>query len=148
MYALAANIAPAFRPPTHFERIGGEPGVVSPGDAFYRLMDSLPAARGIRAMHEQDLARTKSVLVLYLCQWLGGPRQYTELRGHPRLRMRHAGFAIGNAERDAWLSCMDSALDEIDCEIALKQDLMQGFREIADKMRNTLNHSTTTEETL
>ena len=50
---------------------------------------------------------------LFLIQYWGGPRTYDELRGHPRLRMRHARFAIGEAERDAWLHHMRVALDEI-----------------------------------
>ena len=144
MAMLAMNITPSVRRLTHFDRIGGELGVVSLVDAFYSHMDALPVARGIRAMHEHNLDQTKAVLVLYLCEWLGGPRQYSALRGHPRLRMRHTGFAIGNAERDARLACMGAALDDSDRAAALKKELLQGFREIADKMRNHL--STTTKE--
>ena len=88
-------------PSPHFELLGGEAAVVKLVDAFYGHMDSRPDAAGIRAMHGRDLTSVKAVLVLYLCEWLGGPQNYSARRGHPRLRMRHAGFAIGQAERDA-----------------------------------------------
>lgn len=120
----------------HFESIGGEPAVTRIVDAFYRQMDTRPEARVIRAMHGADLAPVKAVLVRYLCEWLGGPRHYSAERGHPRLRMRHAPFSIGAAERDAWLDCMRAALDETGTDAALREQLMQAFFRIADWMRN------------
>lgn len=111
--------------------------------AFYRQMDNRRDAAGIRAMHGADLTSTKAVLVRYLCEWLGGPQTYTALHGHPRLRMRHGGFAIGVAERDAWLACMDAALKDIGAAPALQQTLMTAFFKTADWMRNTGQHSAT-----
>ena len=61
----------------------------------------------------KDLGPAEEHLRLFLMQYWGGPRTYDELRGHPRLRMRHARFAIGEAERDAWLRHMREALDEL-----------------------------------
>lgn len=122
---------------THFDRLGGEPAVIRLVDTFYRHMDTRPDAQRIRAMHHPDLSSTKAVLVLYLCEWLGGDKQYSAQRGHPRLRMRHAAFAIGSAERDAWLSCMRAALDETGVDPALRDELMQAFFKTADWMRNT-----------
>lgn len=128
--------APAPSPPSHFELLGGERGVVRLVDAFYRQMDTRPEAGGIRAMHAPDLAATRAVLVLYLCEWLGGPRDYTARRGPPRLRRRHSGFPIGPAERDAWLACMRAALDDVGAAPALRDTLMDAFSRIADWMRN------------
>jgi len=88
-------------------------------------------------MHEADLASTKTVLVFYLTEWLGGPKEYSTRRGHPRLRMRHAPFSIGVAERDAWLECMLAALEETGAEADLRKQLMQAFFKTADWMRNT-----------
>jgi hemoglobin len=121
---------------THFDRLGGESAVVRLVDAFYRQMDTRPDAQGIRAMHHPDLSSTKAVLVLYLCEWLGADKRYSAQRGHPRLRMRHAGFAIGTAERDAWLACMCAAFDETGADPALRDELMQAFFKTADWMRN------------
>lgn len=120
----------------HFEAIGEEPAVTRLVDAFYRQMDTHPEARVIRAMHGPDLEPVKAVLVRYLCEWLGGPRYYSAERGHPRLRMRHAPFSIGAAERDAWLDCMRAALEETGVDMALRDALMLAFFRIADFMRN------------
>jgi hemoglobin len=121
----------------HHERVGGADGVARIVEAFYRRMDTLPEAAGIRAMHEADLGPTRAVLALYLNEWLGGPAQYSATRGHPRLRQRHAAFAIGPAERDAWLACMRGALEEVVADEALREQLMQSFFKTADWLRNT-----------
>lgn len=120
----------------HYERIGAEAAVIRVVEAFYRQMDTRPDARVIRAMHGADLAPVKAVLVDYLCEWLGGPKRYSEQHGHPRLRRRHARFAIGAAERDAWLACMRAALDENAIDPALRDELMLAFYRTADWMRN------------
>ncbi|MDF1484086.1 group II truncated hemoglobin [Ramlibacter sp. H39-3-26] len=136
MNAATTSAQPMPARPPHFEMLGGEAGVARLVDAFYRHMDMRPDAQGIRAMHEPDLARTKAVLALYLCEWLGGPKDYSASRGHPRLRMRHAGFAIGMAERDAWLACMRAALADAGVAPALQAELMNAFFKTADWMRN------------
>lgn len=137
MNAAANNTLPLLQRPPHFDMLGGRAGVVQLVDSFYRHMDTRPDARGIRAMHAPDLASTKAVLVLYLCEWLGGPKAYSARRGHPRLRMRHAGFAIGTDERDAWLACMQAALLDGGAAPALRDELMAAFFKTADWMRNT-----------
>lgn len=128
----------------HFALLGGEAVVVKLVDAFYRHMDRRADASGIRAMHGRDLSATKALLVLYLCEWLGGPQDYSARQGPPRLRMRHAGFAIGVAERDAWLACMQAALSDIAAPPELAQTLMASFFRTADWMRNTGPHPATT----
>jgi hemoglobin len=71
----------------------------------------------------QNLGPAEEHLALFLIQYWGGPRTYDELRGHPRLRMRHAPFRIGEAERDAWLHHMRVALDELGLDEALDVEL-------------------------
>lgn len=137
---LPATPAAHVQSASHFELLGGREGVVKLVNAFYRQMDTRPDAAGIRAMHEPDLSSTKAVLELYLCEWLGGPKDYSAQRGHPRLRMRHAGFAIGIPERDAWLACMQAALSEVGIVPALQSALMTAFFKTADWMRNTGPH--------
>ena len=62
---------------------------------------------------EPDLAAAERRLLMFLEQYWGGPKTYGEERGHPRLRMRHAMFRVGPAERDAWLAHMRTAIDEL-----------------------------------
>lgn len=63
---------------------------------------------------EEDLTGAENRLRMFLEQYWGGPRTYSDQRGHPRLRMRHIPYRIGVIERDAWLRCMHIAIAEID----------------------------------
>lgn len=121
---------------THFEMMGGADGVRALVDRFYDLMDAAPEAAGIRALHPPtlDMARTK--LYRFLTGWLGGPPLYVQHHGHPMLRARHLPFPIGIPERDAWVWCMDHALDEHEMPGELRDFLKQRFRAVADHMRN------------
>jgi hemoglobin len=121
---------------TIFDIIGGAPAVDRLVETFYRNMDAMSPARAIRAMHATDLGPTKAILKLYLTEWLGGPKNYSASRGHPRLRMRHARFSIGPAERDAWLMCMNAALDECVDNAGVRSQLNQQLTKLADWMRN------------
>jgi len=119
-----------------YERLGGEPAVRKLVDRFYELMDTLPEAKGIRALHPGDLSGSRDKLFMFLSGWLGGPQLYINEYGHPRLRARHLPFAIGEAERDAWLLCMERALAETEMEELLRSHLLQSLRKTADHMRN------------
>lgn len=121
---------------THFARLGGHDAVVRLVDAFYEQMDTLPEAGGIRAMHPADLTTVKATLVKFLCEWTGGPTNYSEDHGPPQLRRRHLPFSIGEAERDAWLACMAAALAQISPDPLLTQSLTRGFSRTADFLRN------------
>lgn len=116
--------------------IGGTPTITQLVDRFYDLMDSLPEARALRAIHAPDLTETKRILCLYLTQWLGGPAEYSAERGHPRLRSRHMGFAIGVQERDAWLHCMRLALADTVAEERARDAILAALVPLADWMRN------------
>lgn len=121
---------------TMFERVGGEYTVDRLVEAFYERMEALPEARGIRAMHPSDLGPTKRLLKRYLTEWMGGPKLYSAEKGHPRLRQRHLGFSIGEAERDAWLLCMTGALSATVHEEAARQEIAGVLQKLADWMRN------------
>jgi hemoglobin len=105
-------------------------------DRFYDRMDTLPEAKIIREMHADDLGLIRDVLKRYLTEWTGGPKLYSPEKGHPRLRQRHIGFAIGDAERDAWLLCMRGAMEETVTDAAARQDLDKAISGLADWMRN------------
>lgn len=123
-----------------FERIGGAVVIDRLVEAFYGRMDTLPEARAIRAMHAIDLGPTKIVLKRYLTEWTGGPKLYSVEKGHPRLRQRHMGFPIGEAERDAWLLCMRSALDEAVADDSAREEIYATLAKLADWMRNQANN--------
>jgi len=119
-----------------FERVGGAVTIDRLVEAFYKRMDTLPEATTIRAMHAPDLGAVKNVLKRYLSEWTGGPKLYSPEKGHPRLRQRHMGFAIGNAERDAWLLCMRGALEATVADDSARQELDAALTKLADWMRN------------
>jgi hemoglobin len=121
---------------TVYARIGGADGVRRLVDRFYALMDSLPQAQGVRRMHPPALQGSAESLFKFLSGWFGGPPLYMRERGHPRLRMRHAPFAIGAAERDAWMQCMRQALDEQIDDPALRRAVHGAFSAMADHMIN------------
>jgi hemoglobin len=123
-------------PPSPFESLGGEEGVGRIVDRFYDIMDSAPEAATVRAMHAKSLKVSREKLRLFLTGWTGGPQAYVERYGHPRLRMRHFPFAIGQRERDEWLWCMDQALAEHEMPEELRKHLRERLHALADHMRN------------
>jgi hemoglobin len=122
--------------PSLYEMIGGEKGLRSLVDRFYDLMDSSVEAQDIRKLHAKSLTGSREKLFMFLSGWSGGPQLYVERFGHPRLRMRHLPFAIGSAERDQWLWCMNKALDESQLDPRVVEYLKKHFAETADFMRN------------
>jgi hemoglobin len=90
-----------------FDRVGGEPFFFDLIEAFYLGVAGDPL---LRPLYPEDLTEPKRHLALFLAQYWGGPSTYNELRGHPRLRMRHVPFVIGPGERDAWLRHMQAAV--------------------------------------
>jgi len=124
------------RDTTPYAALGGDAAVRRLVDRFYDLMDSDSRYAGIRALHPATLAGSREKLYLFLSGWLGGPQLYVQKHGHPRLRARHLPFAIGIAERDAWMECMKQAMAEENVEPALQAQLAQAFFGTADFMRN------------
>ena len=100
---------------TFFDAVGGEPVFRQLVDLFYDGVDADPVLRPL--YDEQDLGpggAARDRLALFLMQYWGGPTTYSDTRGHPRLRMRHASWSISGRERDAWLSHMLSAVARLD----------------------------------
>ena len=121
---------------TPYEMLGGAATVVALVDCFYDLMDETPEYFSIRKLHPPSLEGSREKLKMYLSGWLGGPNLYIEQFGHPRLRARHLPFAIGIDERDQWLACMFSAMEQIGVAEPLKTKLQESFFGTADWMRN------------
>ena len=98
--------------PTPYEQFGGHEFFERLVRAFYARVAVDPVMRPMYP--DADLGPAEERLRLFLEQYWGGPRTYSDQRGHPRLRMRHAEFRIGFIERDAWLRCMHTAIASID----------------------------------
>lgn len=92
---------------TLFQLVGGEAWFAELVDRFYAGVERDPV---LRPLYPEDLTASRAHMTAFLVQYWGGPGTYSDQRGHPRLRMRHAPFAIGRAERDAWLAHMDAAV--------------------------------------
>ena len=95
-----------------FELAGGEPTFRLLVERFYARVATDPVLRPVYP--EEDLSGATERLTLFLIQYWGGPTTYSDQRGHPRLRMRHAPFAIGQRERDAWIGHMRAAVESLD----------------------------------
>jgi hemoglobin len=106
---------------TAYERWGGEAFFTSLVERFYEGVSTDPL---LRPMYPDDLAGPKAHLAMSLMQYWGGPRDYSDQRGHPRLRMRHAPFAIGTAESDAWLRHMTAAVQSSGLASGDQQELL------------------------
>ena len=101
---------------------------------FYSRVASDPVLRAVYP--EEDLSGATERLTLFLIQYWGGPATYSEQRGHPRLRLRHQPFAIGQAERDAWLRHMTSAVESLELAPAVREALLDYFATASTAMIN------------
>ncbi|MCB1731302.1 MAG: group II truncated hemoglobin [Halieaceae bacterium] len=114
----------------------GEQGIRELTSAFYDIMDSLPEAAGVRAMHAADLAPMKEKLAEYLIGWMGGPPLYAQKYGTVCMTEPHEHYHIGPEERDQWLLCMHKALVQTGASDELVEMLRQPLFRIADAIRN------------
>jgi hemoglobin len=116
-----------------FDRWGGEAFFTTLIDRFYEGVATDPL---LRPMYPADLTESKAHLALFLMQYWGGPRDYSDQRGHPRLRMRHAPFPIGSAAADAWLRHMTAAVDAAGMAPEDREELLEYLSMAA---RNLIN---------
>jgi hemoglobin len=118
-----------------YQAAGQLAGITALVDAFYGYMETLPEAAKIRAMHPQDLAESRRKLSYFLSGWLGGPKLYAEHYGGIRIPLFHKPFPIGDAERDAWLLCMQKAIAEQPYTDDFKEYLLTQLRVPAERIR-------------
>jgi len=121
-------------PGSLYERAGGTPFFEALVARFYDGVAGDPFLRPVYP--EADLAPAQHRLTLFLIQYWGGPTTYDQERGHPRLRMRHAPFAIGPAERDRWLVHMRAAIAELAPPAEVAVELERYMAMAAEAMRN------------
>jgi hemoglobin len=116
-----------------YDAVGGMPFFATLIERFYaRVAKDIM----LRPLYPDDLGPPAEHLALFLAQYWGGPTTYSEGRGHPRLRMRHAPFAISQRERDRWMTAMLAALDDAHLEPELHQRFVDYFTMAADHLIN------------
>ena len=120
---------------TFFDAVGGQATFQRLIAAFYARVENDPELRAIYP--EDDLGPAAERLRMFLEQYWGGPHTYNEVRGHPRLRARHAPFRVDQAARDAWLTHMRAALDEVGLAPAADKVLWDYLTVAADMLVNT-----------
>ncbi len=118
-----------------FQAAGGDAGIKKLVDRFYQVMETLPAAQTIRAMHPDDLTVSRDKLYRFLCGWLGGEKLFAKKYGPIVIPQAHAHLNIDEAERDAWLTCMQIAVDEQDYAPAFKKYLLEQLFVPAERCR-------------
>ena len=121
--------------PNFYEAVGGE-------ETFRRIVarfyTEVAADEILRPLYpDADLGPAEEKLRLFLMQYWGGPRTYSDKRGHPRLRMRHVPFVIGPIQRDAWLRCMRIAVDEAGLDEAHRRQLWEYLEMAANSLLNS-----------
>jgi hemoglobin len=119
---------------TIYDQIGGEETFRKLVWAFYARVEDDPV---LRPLFPADLEPGKYHQMLFLMQFWGGPAAYDSLRGHPRLRMRHAPFKIGQIERDRWVSHMLGAIDEVSIPEPARSEMREYFERAGTFMINT-----------
>jgi hemoglobin len=120
---------------TVYQAAGGEAFFTALVDAFYAGVADDPVLLALYP-GAPDLAPARRRLTLFLMQYWGGPTTYDDERGHPRLRMRHAPFAIGPDERDRWLTHMRAAVETVEPPAEVRAALLEYFAMAAEAMRN------------
>jgi len=122
---------------TLYDRAGGQPWFDALVDRFYDGVESDGVLLPLYP-DPDDLQGARRRLAMFLAQYWGGPTTYNEERGHPRLRMRHAPFAIGPEARERWLAHMTAALDELAPPPEIREAFDEYFSMAATSMQNQL----------
>jgi hemoglobin len=117
-----------------YEAAGGEQTFRLLVERFYAGVEGDPLLRPLYP--EEDLSSATERLTLFLVQYWGGPATYSERRGHPRLRLRHQPFAIGQPERDAWFGHMTAAVDSLNLAPNVRKALIDYFDTASTAMIN------------
>lgn len=120
--------------PTPYEELGGEAVARSLAEAFYDRVEATSPV--LTEMLPADTTLSREKLYEFLSGWLGGPQLYWERRGHPRLRMRHARFAIDDHAAAEWMRCMGEALDQVGAESPVREFLAAELGTVATHLRN------------
>lgn len=109
-------------------------GITQLVDDFYQNMATFKESQNIRDMHPADLTASRQKLTYFLSGWLGGPKLYAEHYGGINIPLAHKHLSVGHAESEAWLLCMQKAVDKQAYEAPFKVYLMQQLRVPAERI--------------
>ena len=117
-----------------YEAVGGRPWFDALVERFFAGVEADPL---VRKLYPEDLTASKAHTAGFLAQyWGGGFEHDSEERGHPRLRMRHAPFAIGQAERDGWYRAMEAAVRAGDLPPEIEAKMLDYFAHASTHLMN------------
>lgn len=114
---------------------GGLAGITQLVELFYQNMASFDESKKIRAMHSRDLTESAQKLTYFLSGWLGGPKLYAQHYGGINIPLAHKHLDVGIEESNAWLLCMEKAINEQPYEISFKHYLLAQFKIPAERIR-------------
>jgi hemoglobin len=117
-----------------YQAANGIEGIIALVELFYQNMDAFKQAQGIRNMHRSDLTESKQKLSYFLSGWLGGPKLYSEHYGSINIPAAHQSLPIGNTESEAWLYCMDKAIQQQPYQASFKQYLIEQLTVPAERI--------------
>ena len=120
-----------------YDQVGGDETFRRLAHQFYAGVAGDPELRALYP--EDDLGPAEEKFRMFLEQYWGGPATYSQERGHPRLRMRHAPFKITPAQRDRWLSHIMAAVDSLDLAPAHDLILRDYLEKAAQSLVNSLD---------
>jgi len=121
---------------TFYDKVGGHETFTKLAEQFYAGVAGDPQLRALYP--ESELGPAEVRFRMFLEQYWGGPSTYSQERGHPRLRMRHAPFKITSSQRDRWLNHMMAAVDCLDLAPEDDLTLRDYFNQAAQSLVNSL----------
>ncbi len=136
---MNSKIAPYGEGDNSYQAAGEITGITKLVNAFYDFMEKLPEAKNIRNMHSDDLTESRKKLSYFLSGWLGGPKLYAQHFGGINIPMAHKHLPVGIDEREAWILCMQKAVNLQAYEESFKVYLIEQLRIPAERIRLTSN---------
>lgn len=119
---------------TSYQAAGGPDGVADLVNSFYDIMDILPEAEHIRGLHPEDLSLSREKLIVFLSGWLGGPTKYAERFGPINIPKAHAHLNATDADKEAWLLCMQKAIAQQPYSKKFSKYLIEQLRVPAERI--------------
>lgn len=121
-----------------YDLVGGEQGILKLVEVFYDLVETHPEGHQLHLLHLRGngVAHSRVEQFNFLSGFLGGPKLYIEKHGHSNVRTMHEHVEINTQAKDAWLKCMEMAIEQVGYDSATAQQLMRNFTVVAERLVN------------